>query len=379
MLKEIVRPMDSVARLGGDEFVILLEDIRDISDATRVAERIRRELRTHDLLGGQQLFVTASIGIVLSTSGYDSPDDLLRDADIAMYRAKALGRDAFEIFDPDMREKIMHRINLENELRRAIAREEFTVFYQPILSLKDDRFLGFEALVRWNHPERGLVAPNEFIPVAEETGLILTIDRWVLRQACHQVQAWQIGIPGLPPIHLSVNMSSKQIFQPDWLGFLSLILQETEMDPANLNLEITESAVMENHIRTIETLDALRDMGIEVQVDDFGIGYSSLGYLSRFSLGALKIDQSFVRRLDQDTTNHKIIQAIIMLTRGLGLHVCAEGVETESQLDRLYDLGCEFVQGYLFSRPQGADDTLLLLERIAQEGQKVLLPERAKS
>jgi diguanylate cyclase (GGDEF)-like protein/PAS domain S-box-containing protein len=379
MLKEIVRPMDSVARLGGDEFVILLEDIRDISDATRVAERIRRELRTHDLLGGQQLFVTASIGIVLSTSGYDSPDDLLRDADIAMYRAKALGRDAFEIFDPDMREKIMHRINLENELRRAIAREEFTVFYQPILSLKDDRFLGFEALVRWNHPERGLVAPNEFIPVAEETGLILTIDRWVLRQACHQVQAWQSGIPGLPPIHLSVNMSSKQIFQPDWLGFLSLILQETEMDPANLNLEITESAVMENHIRTIETLDALRDMGIEVQVDDFGIGYSSLGYLSRFSLGALKIDQSFVRRLDQDTTNHKIIQAIIMLTRGLGLHVCAEGVETESQLDRLYDLGCEFVQGYLFSRPQGADDTLLLLERIAQEGQKVLLPERAKS
>ena len=379
LIKEIIRPTDSVARLGGDEFVILLEDIRDVSDATRVAERIRQELRTQDLLYGRQLFVTASTGIVLSTSGYNNPEDLLRDADIAMYRAKANGRDAFEIFDPDMREKIMSRLNLETELRKAIDREEFTVFYQPILSLKDEHFLGFEALVRWNHPERGLVSPGEFIPVAEETGLIITMDRWVLKEACRQVLVWQQSIPDIPPIHLSVNMSSKQIFQPDWMEYLDVVLAETGMDPEYLNLEITESAVMENHLRTIETLEALRERGIEVQVDEFGIGSSSLGYLSRFSLGALKIDQSFVRTLDQDTANHKIIQAIIMLTHGLGLHVCAEGVETSTQLDRLYDLDCEFVQGYLLSRPQAAVDTAVLLERFARDGHRSLLPGRSES
>ena len=368
-----------MARLGGDEYVILLEDIRDVTDATRVAERIRKELRIQDLLYGRQLYVTASIGIVLSTSGYTNPEDLLRDADIAMYRAKANGRDAFEIFDPDMREKIMSRLNLETELRKAIDREEFTVFYQPILSLKDENFLGFEALVRWKHPDRGLVSPGEFIPVAEETGLIIKMDRWVLKQACKQVLAWQQEIPGLPPIHLSVNMSSKQIFQPDWLEYLDSILIETGMNPEYLNLEITESAVMENHLRTIETLNALRERGIEVQVDDFGIGYSSLGYLSRFSLGALKIDQSFVRTLDQDAANTKIIQAIIMLTHGLGLHVCAEGVETSTQLDRLYDLDCEYVQGYLLSRPQGTEDTASLLKRFAESGCRSLLPGRTKS
>jgi len=379
LIKEIIRPTDSVARLGGDEYVILLEDIRDVTDATRVAERIRKELRIQDLLYGRQLYVTASIGIVLSTSGYTNPEDLLRDADIAMYRAKANGRDAFEIFDPDMREKIMSRLNLETELRKAIDREEFTVFYQPILSLKDENFLGFEALVRWKHPDRGLVSPGEFIPVAEETGLIIKMDRWVLKQACKQVLAWQQEIPGLPPIHLSVNMSSKQIFQPDWLEYLDSILIETGMNPEYLNLEITESAVMENHLRTIETLNALRERGIEVQVDDFGIGYSSLGYLSRFSLGALKIDQSFVRTLDQDAANTKIIQAIIMLTHGLGLHVCAEGVETSTQLDRLYDLDCEYVQGYLLSRPQGTEDTASLLKRFAESGCRSLLPGRTKS
>ena len=379
LIKEIIRPTDSVARLGGDEYVILLEDIRDVTDATRVAERIRKELRIQDLLYGRQLYVTASIGIVLSTSGYTNPEDLLRDADIAMYRAKANGRDAFEIFDPDMREKIMSRLNLETELRKAIDREEFTVFYQPILSLKDENFLGFEALVRWKHPDRGLVSPGEFIPVAEETGLIIKMDRWVLKQACKQVLSWQQEIPGLPPIHLSVNMSSKQIFQPDWLEYLDSILIETGMNPEYLNLEITESAVMENHLRTIETLNALRERGIEVQVDDFGIGYSSLGYLSRFSLGALKIDQSFVRTLDQDAANTKIIQAIIMLTHGLGLHVCAEGVETSTQLDRLYDLDCEYVQGYLLSRPQGTEDTASLLKRFAESGCRSLLPGRTKS
>jgi len=375
MLKSIIRPTDSVARLGGDEFVILLEDISDISDATRVAERIRMELRTANLLEGRQLFVTASIGIVLSTTGYSEPEDLLRDADIAMYRAKAHGRDVFEIFDPTMRDKIMHRLALESELRQAYDRQEFLVYYQPILSLRDGDFLGFEALVRWQSPTRGLVAPGEFIAVAEETGLILRIDRWVLREACRQIKAWQDAIPGLPPLRISVNMSSKQIFQSDWLEFVDQVLLETQIEPTCLNLEITESAVMENHLRTIETLEALRQRGIQMQIDDFGVGYSSLGYLSRFSLGALKIDQSFIRALDENHAGRKIIQAIIMLTQGLGLHVCAEGVETTTQLKELDQLGCEFVQGYLFARPQNSDSTNSLLQRISQEGRDILLPQ----
>jgi diguanylate cyclase (GGDEF)-like protein/PAS domain S-box-containing protein len=375
MLTTLVRPTDSVARLGGDEFVILLEDIRDVSDATRVAERIRLELRSADLLVGHQIFITASTGIVLSTTGYVNPEDLLRDADIAMYRAKAYGRDAFEIFDPAMRDKIMNRLALETELRQAYDRQEFLVYYQPILSLRDGDFLGFEALVRWQNPTRGLVLPGEFIPVAEETGLILRIDRWVLREACLQIKAWQDAIPGLPKLRISVNMSSKQIFQPDWMEFIDQVVQETGLDPSCLNLEITESAVMENHLRTIETLDMLRQRGIQVQVDDFGVGYSSLGYLSQFSLGALKIDQSFVRSLDQNNTDQKIIQAIIMLTQGLGLHVCAEGVETSTQLEQLDRLGCEFVQGYLFSRPKSAQDTAELLMRISHEGRDILFPK----
>lgn len=374
MLRRIIRPTDSVARLSGDEFAVLLEDIRDISDATRVAERIRKELRSSDLLTERQLFVTASIGIVLSSTGYDNPEDVLRDADIAMYRAKARGRDGFEIFDPAMRERIMHRLKLEAELRRAVEAQEFLVHYQPILSLRDGNFLGFEALIRWMHPERGLVAPGEFIPVAEETGLILRMDRWVLQEACRQIIAWQEAIPNLPPLRLSVNMSSKQFFQPDWLDYIDQVLAETGFKPEYLNLEITESGVMENHARTLETLELLRQRGIQVQVDDFGIGYSSLGYLSQFSLGALKIDRTFVQALDQNTTNHKIIQAIIMLTQGLGIHVCAEGVETPAQLERLDELGCEFVQGYLFSRPQGSVETAQLLERVAREGRDTLLP-----
>jgi diguanylate cyclase (GGDEF)-like protein/PAS domain S-box-containing protein len=379
MLRKIIRPMDSVARLSGDEFAVLLEDIRDVSDATRVAERIRMELLSTDLLVERQLFVTASIGIVLSTTGYEKPEDLLRDADIAMYRAKARGRDAFEIFDPTMRDRIMSRLKLEAELRRAVERQEFMVHYQPILSLRDGNFLGFEALIRWNHPERGLVSPGEFIPIAEETGLIMRMDRWVLREACQQIVLWQKTIPDLPPLRLSVNMSSKQFFQPDWLDYIDEVLSETHFKADYLNLEVTESEVMENHLRTLETLEALQQRGIQVQIDDFGIGYSSLGYLSQFSLGALKIDKSFVQALDQDNTNHKIIQAIIMLTHGLGLHVCAEGVETPTQLERLDQLGCEFVQGYLFARPQGSAETAFLLERIAKEGGATLFPRQATS
>jgi diguanylate cyclase (GGDEF)-like protein len=376
MLRRIIRPTDSVARLGGDEFVVLLEDIRDISDATRVAERIRSELRSAELLAGRHLFVTASIGIVLSASGYVEPDDLLRDADIAMYRAKARGRDGFEIFDPAMRDRIMQRLTLEAELRYAVERQEFTVFYQPILSLRDGNFLGFEALLRWNHPTRGLVSPGEFIPVAEETGLILKLDRFVLHEACRQVKAWQTEYDGLAKMRISVNMSTKQIFQPDWLDYIDSVLRETDLDPSMLSLEITESTVMENEARTVETLKALRKRGVEVQVDDFGVGYSSLGYLSQFSLGALKIDQSFVRSLDQDDANHKIIQAIIMLTQGLGLSVCAEGVETVNQLNQLDDMGCEYIQGYLIARPQNAEATHALLERVAREGRQALLPKR---
>ena len=364
MLEAILRPTDTVARLGGDEFVILLDDINDITDATRVADRIHAGLRNTSLLNGHELFISASIGIVVSTTGYTSPEDILRDADIAMYRAKSQGKDRYEIFDAMMRDRIMQRLALETELRLALERNEFRVHYQPIISLHDPQILGFEALVRWQNPTRGFMMPGDFIGVAEDTGLIIAMDRWVLRESIRQMQEWDRTLQDLPPLKLSVNISGKQVAQADLVEEVKLIIEETGWDAQRLNLEITESAVMENYINTVEILAKLQTIGIQIQVDDFGMGYSSLSYLSRFPLNALKIDRSFINALEKDSSQAKIVQAIVTMTHGLGMEVIAEGVENEAQLDKLTDLGCESVQGYLIARPMDPSHVRDLLQRV---------------
>jgi diguanylate cyclase (GGDEF)-like protein len=381
MLNHIVRPTDAVARLGGDEFVVLLEGIQDMRDAVRVADRIQVELAETELLPGHNLSVSASIGIVqaIDATGnrlYANPEDMLRDADIAMYRAKSQGRACYEIFDTAMRDSILRRMNLETDLRRAMANQELVVFYQPVLAVSDGTLLGFEALVRWQHSERGLLLPGEFIQVAEETGLIIQIDRWVMREACRQLREWQTTISGQENLRMSVNLSGKQINQPDLVPFIRRTIQEVGIAPEHLNLEITETTVMENHVRTVEVLNALRGVGVQIQVDDFGVGYSSLSYLSRFPLDALKIDQSFVSTMHKDQTNMRIVQAIVMMTHGLGIKVVAEGVETAAQLKNLREMGCEFVQGHLIAVPLDKDQARRLLDKQNKviDGRKPALP-----
>lgn len=356
-LQTCLRPGDTVARLGGDEFTILVENIKDVSDATRLANQIQNELTLPFNLNGQKVFTTTSIGIALSTTGYHQPEDLLRDADIAMYRAKALGRARHEVFDMTMHTRAVALLQLETDLRQAVNRQEFLLHYQPIVSLSTGRITGFEALVRWQHPARGLISPAEFIPMAEETGLIFSLGWWVLREACRQMRAWQDSSLEEPrandqgQLTMSVNLSSKQFTQPHLAQAIHQILEETGLDGGCLRLEITESAVMENAESAIATLLQLKKLGVQLYIDDFGTGYSSLSYLHRFPIDTLKIDRSFVGRMSSDSENSEIVRTIVTLAHNLGLDVVAEGVETHEQLAQLRTLQCEYGQGYFFSRP----------------------------
>ena len=361
-LKMCLRASDTVARLGGDEFALLLEDIRDVSDALRVAERIQRDLTDPFDLGGQEVFTSGSVGICLSSKGYTKPDDVLRDADIAMYRAKGQGKARHEIFDKDMHGRAVKRLKLESDLRRAVDRGEFVVYYQPIISLKTSRLFALEGLVRWQHPEQGLVSPAEFIPVAEETGLIVRLDRWVLREACRQLRAWQDAMPQMRPLVMSVNLSPKQLTEGDLVEYIQQTLEEVGLDPARLRPEITESAIMENLDVASATLDRLKELKILLHLDDFGTGYSSLSYLVRFRVDTLKIDGSFVSNMDVRGENFEIVRMIVALAHNLGMEVIAEGVETPEQLAQLKTLKCEFAQGYLFSKPVDPDAARALIE-----------------
>jgi len=358
LLQSILRPMDTVARLGGDEFVILLEEIKDVSDVTRVADRIQKKLMAATLLPNHTIFMSASMGIVLSTTGYDRPEDILRDADTAMYQAKENGRCRYEIFDSAMREQIMLRLELESALHQAIEKEELEAYYQPVADLKTGRIVWFEALVRWKHKTRGLMLPGDFLPLADETGLIIDIDRLMLRKAAQQLVEWQKQFPNNPPLGVSVNISGKHITQVDFVEYIVRTLEETGLNPASLNLEITENAVMGNYEIILEVLDKLKTHGIQVQIDDFGVGYSSLNYLSHYSIKVLKIDRSFISKITKDPDYLKIVQAIIRLTHGLGLTVVAEGVETKEQLAQLNLLDCEYIQGKLISMP--ADNQVIV-------------------
>ncbi|MBW4489146.1 MAG: EAL domain-containing protein [Trichocoleus desertorum ATA4-8-CV12] len=370
-LESCLRIGDTVARFGGDEFTVLLEDTKDVQDAIRVAERLQRELQLPFYLSGREILTTASIGIGLSSHDHHQPEDILWDADLALYQAKAAGRNRYEIFDASMQRGNLAHLQLEHDLRRAIAKaqmdslepesQELWLQYQPIVSLKTNRLMGFEALIRWQHPERGLIPPADFIPLAEETGLIMPIGQWVLRQACHQLYTWQ-QLTSLPwPLMVSVNLSSRQFTQPDLVNQVSQILQETHLNPRYLKLEITESVVMENAEVATTMLQQLKSLGIQLAIDDFGTGYSSLSYLYRFPIDTLKIDRSFINRIDIDGEHLEIVRTIVTLAWNLGMDVIAEGVETAKQLAQLKALKCEYAQGYFFARPLNCEAATALI------------------
>jgi diguanylate cyclase (GGDEF)-like protein/PAS domain S-box-containing protein len=360
-LETCLRPGDTVARLGGDEFTILLEDIDDIRDAVAIAERVEKELSAPFNLGGHEVFTTVSIGIAPSTTGYERPEDVLRDADTAMYRAKSLGKSRHEVFNRAMHAHAVNLLHLETDLRRALDRQEFSVHYQPIISLETGRLDGFEALLRWRHPAHGFIPPSEFIPIAEETGLIFPIGRWALTEACRQMREWQEHFPSARPLFISVNLSARQFANPELIEQIGEALRATGLDPRSLKLEITESVVMDNIETAIGMLDQLRALGVESSIDDFGTGYSSLSYLHRFPSKTLKIDRSFVSRMTVHNENVEIVRTILLLARNLGMSVVAEGVETEEQLAHLRALSCDYAQGYLFSRPISATNVSRLL------------------
>jgi diguanylate cyclase (GGDEF)-like protein/PAS domain S-box-containing protein len=349
-----IRTEDTVARIGGDEFAVLLDGIRDEEEAHQAAVRLQGSLARPFDAGGRDVFVTASIGIAVG-NGDGRPDDLLRDADTAMYHAKAAGKAQFAVFEPSMRERAVATLQLETALRQAVERKEFEVHYQPILSLGDGRITGFEALVRWHHPERGLLFPADFLELAEETGLILPIGDYVLEESCRQLRAWQLEYPMTPPLSMSVNLSARQFRQADLFEQVRRLLEETGIASGSLALEMTEGILVENTESAMDLLSRLRSIGVKISIDDFGTGYSSLSYLHWLPLDRLKIDRSFVSGMSENPRNQEILRTIANLAKNLGMDVVAEGVETEDQLTQLRLLPCGFGQGFYFSKAQGGD------------------------
>jgi diguanylate cyclase (GGDEF)-like protein/PAS domain S-box-containing protein len=359
-LQRCLRPGDRVARLGGDEFTILLDDVEGVSDATRVAERIQEELAAPFLLAGREVFTSASIGIAYSATGYREPEDVLRDADLAMYRAKARGRARYEVFDLAMHATALERLELESDLRRGMERGELRLHYQPVLAVRDQRIIGFEALVRWQHPRRGLVDPAAFIAVAEETNLIVQLGQWVLHEACQRLREWREQFP-MMPISMSVNVSGKQLIATALADEVRRDLADYALPASRLQLEITENVLMEDADAAAAALEQLKALGVKIVMDDFGTGYSSLGYLRRFSFDAIKVDREFVMNLDLPE-NLELVRAVLTLARNLGLMVVAEGVENAEQYLQLRNLDCPYVQGFLFSPAVDAQSATRLLE-----------------
>ncbi len=350
-LQQFLRPGDTLARLGGDEFAILLNDLEGLADAQQVAERIHELLAREFTIGGHEVYTSASIGIALSASHYQRPEEMLRDADLAMYQAKRSGDVAAEVFDSDMHQSAIAVLKLETDLRRAVERQEFVLHYQPIVSLATERIIGFEALLRWQHPERGLLHPEQFIGAAEETGLIVPICWLGLHEACLQLREWQYRFPTHPPLSVSINISGKLFLQARMAERVLAALAECGLSPECLHLEITESAMLDHREAALAELRALRQAGIELHVDDFGTGYSSLTYLQRFSYDSLKIDRSFVGNVLRTEETNAIVKAIIALGKMLGMNVIAEGVETREQLLWLREAQCPQGQGFWFSEP----------------------------
>lgn len=350
-LADCIRPGDTIARLGGDEFALLLQNINDLAYTVNVAERIREKLAVPLDIKGHKLFTSISIGIALGSEGYERPEQVLRDADIAMYEAKGRGNASYEIFDIKLHANILDRMQLVDDLRGVVENKELTLYYQPIIDLNTQQLTGFEALVRWNHPTRGLIYPMEFIPLAEEHGLIYQIGAWILHEACRELKLLQVRYPAQPPLNMSINISSRQFSQQDLVDVLSGFLTETGVDPHSVILEITESMIMQNVAAAVETMNRLRTMGVQIHIDDFGTGHSSLSYLQLFPVSALKIDRSFINKLTANGDNQEIITHIVALAKSLHFDVIAEGVEMEHQLANIKNLHCGYGQGFLFARP----------------------------
>jgi diguanylate cyclase (GGDEF)-like protein len=358
-LRSCVKQSDSIARTGGDEFVILLEDISSPTDASRVAERIQEELSRPFRVNDQDVYVSASMGIIVATDVVDDPDNLLRDAETAMYRSKSEGKERYTVFDRTMHEETTGLVRLEADLRAALERDELFVVYQPIVSVSSLRIIGFEALVRWRHPLQGVLSPARFLPLAEETGLILPIDDRVTREACRQNRAWQDA--GYGVLTTSVNITARNFRSDDLFERLGLILTQTGLAPRFLKVEVTENVAAKDAELAIQVLGRLRRMGIQVMIDDFGTGYSSLSYLKRLPIDVLKIDRSFIQDTSTDPTSSAMVTTIILMAHALGLEVVAEGVENEDQLELLRRHNCDYAQGFLFSRPVPPEDFAELL------------------
>jgi diguanylate cyclase (GGDEF)-like protein/PAS domain S-box-containing protein len=359
-------PTSTLARFGGDEFVILVEGEDPRRDAVQLADQILLDFQSPFLLDGKTLFTTISLGLVIDNGEYSEPDEVLRDADIAMYRAKARGRACYEVFSKPLLDQVINRHQIEALLRDALKRNEFNLYYQPIVSIKDGRVIGFEALIRWITPQHGLIQPSEFISLAEETGLIHQIDRWVMHEACRQVQEWyRYGLSSFP-FTVSVNLSGSLLQKGNVVQMIREILAETGISPQSLKIELTESVFLETSPSVNQQIQNIRDLGIQLQIDDFGIGYSSLSYLQRFPITAIKIDRSFISRIEAQYSGTEIVQAIITLAKELGLEIIAEGIETVSQLHWLKEAGCDYGQGYLLYRPMDAESTEKLLRNIGK-------------
>ena len=377
-LNAMLRPGDTAARFGGDEFTLLLEDLNGIDDARVITERLIEALQEPITMEGREFEITASIGVAMSFSRHDRAGDLLRNADIAMYRAKNKGKARYEVFDTKMSAAALSRLQLEIELRQAVKWKQLRLDYQPLMDLTSDRIIGMEALVRWDHPDKGIISPVDFIPIAEESGMILSIGQWVLLEACQQAKKWQTQFPSLWPLKMSVNLSARQFQGSDIVGIVADVLEETELPAFCLELEITETAVMEDADETIIILEKLRELGVKLAIDDFGTGYSSLAYIERFPLDSLKIDRSFVQTIGKITRNGKakkersvIMQAVQTLGQGLGIEITAEGIETQEQLAELRDMGCAVGQGFFFAKPLSSVSLTMMLRDKSEEESNV--------
>ena len=360
-LSDNLRPEDTMARLGGDEFVILLEEVKELEQILRVVERIQNSLKTPFTVSGHEIFSSVSIGIAMSTTGYERAEDILRDADAAMYRAKSAGVGCYEVFDSDMHTQAMAILHLESDLRKAVANNEIIVHYQPIVDLKTSNIVGFEALSRWHHPTQGIISPNIYISIAEEVGCIIDIGDLVLDQACQQYSRWREVTGFELEFGVSVNLSGKQLYDDRFVEKVNAVLAKYNLAPSNLRLEITESVLMENHEVAIYNLQKLNQLGTCFAMDDFGTGYSSLSYLYRFPISEMKIDRGFIKDMAEGRISREIVQAVIKLGENFDIDVIAEGIETAEQMDVLRQLGCPYGQGYFFSKPLDTEKALEVL------------------
>jgi diguanylate cyclase (GGDEF)-like protein len=370
-IQESLRDIDTLGRFGGDEFVILLEDIENYEYASGVADRLQQELKRPFMVKGKEVFAPASFGVVLNTREYDQPEDIIRDADAAMYHAKENGKAQYKIFDKTLHKKALHLLERETDLRKAIHRDEFENHYQPIVDLQTSCLVGFESLIRWNHPQLGLIYPDSFISIAEETGLIVPMTQMIAEQACSHLCHWQDQLQNELKLTMNINLSSKHFLSPTLLDDIKEILNKTGMPPEQLKLEITETALMEDADETIRLVHRLKDLGLKLVIDDFGTGYSSLSYLQRLPIDTLKVDRSFVSRIQSEPDgNRNIVEAIISLAHRLDMIVVAEGVETEKQLAILQEMNCQLGQGYLFSKPLSKPKVDELIENILKLSQE---------